>query len=452
MCIRIKNEKIKNTNEAIKMTLFFTIAVAIFAGVLMTRVTKLFNMPDVTAYLIAGILIGPYCLGRLGINGLGFTSANAVDNLSLLSNLALGFIAFALGSEFMLPKLKSIGKQAVTVGILQAVVTTGLVLITLFILHLLIPDKLNTPTLIVMSAIAAATAPASTLLVVKQFKAKGPVTNMLLPVVALDDAVGLIIFAVCMGIAKAISGGSLDPVSIIVNPLIEIVSSLILGTVLGLILSELEKHFNSNKNRMMFIVSSIALTVALSMLEFEFDKIKIGFSPLLVCMMLGTVFCNTCEVAEEMLDRADKWASPLYCLFFVLSGAALRLDVFMDLFIVLIGVVYIIFRTIGKISGAYISAKMTNCEPTITKYLGITLLPQEGVSLGMSLTAAQMLGETGALIRNLTLFAVLIYELVAPTMTKIALTKAGEIQPKSDEVMKRREKTVEEIRKKRGQM
>lgn len=435
------------------MTLFISIAIALVAGLLMTRLTKIFNMPDVTAYLLAGILVGPYVLGQLGIEGLGFTTSEAVNNLDLLSNLALGFIAFALGSEFMLPKLKSIGKQAVTVGVFQAVVATVLVMITLFLLHLIIPDKLNTPTVIVMSAIAAATAPASTLLVVRQYKAQGPVTNMLLPVVALDDAVGLIIFAICMGVAKAISvaGGTLDPVSIIVNPLIEIIASFALGTILGLLLSVVEKWFNSNKHRMVFIVSAVILTVALSMMEFDFGSISVGFSPLLVCMMLGTVFCNTCEVAEEMLERADKWTSPLYCLFFVLSGAALKLDVFTDITIVLIGIVYIIFRAAGKCLGAFTSAKFTHCGPTVTKYLGITLLPQEGVSLGMSLTAAQMLGDTGALIRNLTLFAVLIYELIAPTLTKIALTKAGEIQPKSEEVINRRETTIKEIQEKRSE-
>ncbi len=435
------------------MTLFISIAIALVAGLLMTRVTKIFNMPDVTAYLLAGILVGPYVLGQLGIEGLGFTTSEAVTNLDLLSNLALGFIAFALGSEFMLPKLKSIGKQAVTVGVFQAVVATIMVMITLFLLHLIIPDKLNTPTVIVMSAIAAATAPASTLLVVRQYKAQGPVTNMLLPVVALDDAVGLIIFAICMGVAKAISvaGGTLDPVSIIVNPLIEIIASFALGTVLGLLLSVVEKWFNSNKHRMVFIVSAVILTVALSMMEFDFGSISIGFSPLLVCMMLGTIFCNTCEVAEEMLERADKWTSPLYCLFFVLSGAALKLDVFTDITIVLIGIVYIIFRAAGKCLGAFTSSKFTHCDPAVTKYLGITLLPQEGVSLGMSLTAAQMLGDTGALIRNLTLFAVLIYELIAPTLTKIALTKAGEIKPKSEEVLNRRETTIKEIQEKRSE-
>ena len=433
------------------MTLFISIAVAMVAGVFATRVTKFFNMPDVTAYLVAGILIGPFCLGRLGVPGLGFTTYDAVDNLTLLSNLALGFIAFALGTEFMLPKLKTIGRQAVIVGVLQAVITSIIVMAALVGLHFIIPDKLNLPTAIIMGAVAAATAPAATLLVIRQFKAKGPVTNILLPVVALDDAVGLIIFAVAMGIAKALIGGEIDMVSVIVNPLIEILGSLILGAIMGYLLTLVEKWFHANKNRLMFIVSAVILTVALSMLEFEIGSVKIGFSALLVCMMQGTVFCNLCPVAEELMDRAEKWTSPLYCLFFVLSGAALRLDIFADLTIVLIGVVYVIFRSIGKYVGASFSSKLSGCGPNIVKYLGITLLPQAGVALGMSLSASEVLGETGALIRTLTLFSVLIYELIGPSLTKMALTKAGEITPKSQEhLTQRRETVIKTISEKRA--
>jgi len=431
------------------MTLFISIAVAMFAGVLMTRITKIFNMPDVTAYLIAGILIGPCCLGRLGIEGLGFISYESISGLDLISNLALGFIAFAIGTEFMLPKLRKVGRQAVVIGLAEALTAVLFVTLILLLLHVFMPDTVSLPIAILLGAIASATAPAATLLVVRQFKAKGAVTEILLPVVALDDAIALVCFAVASGIAKGLLGGEIDIYSIVLNPLIEIILSLVLGTILGLILAALERSFNSNKNRMIFIVSGVMITTALSMLVIPVGPVTISFSSLLVCMMLGTVFCNACPVAEEMMERAEKWTSPLYCLFFVLSGAALRFDIFSDIGIILIGAVYILFRALGKYVGASVGSKAMHCDPRVTKYLGFTLLPQAGVALGMSLTASQILGETGALVRTLTLFAVLIYELLGPSITKAALTRSGDIQPKEQEVLTRRETTLKEIQDKR---
>jgi len=433
------------------MTMFISIAVAMVIGVLATRVTKSFNMPDVTAYLVAGILIGPFFLGRLGIPGLGFTSYEEVDSLALFSNLALGFIAFAIGTEFMLPKLKKIGRKAVIIGLAEALVAVLFVTGILIIVHFIIPDKITLPAAIILGAIASATAPAATLLVVRQFKAKGAVTEILLPVVALDDAIALICFAIASGVARALMGGDIDIFGIVLNPLIEIIGSLILGSILGLVLAGLERWFHSNKNRLIFIVSGVMVTVALSMIKIELGAVRIGFSSLLVCMMLGTVFCNACPIAEDMMERAEKWTAPLYCLFFVLSGAALRIDVFSDIFVVLIGLVYIVVRALGKYTGASLSSKLTHCAPQVTKYLGITLFPQAGVALGMSLTAVQTMGEVGSFIRNLTLFAVLVYELLGPTLTKIALTKSGDIKPKDTEALKqRREDKLKEIQEKRS--
>ena len=426
------------------MTLFISLAVAMVAGLLLTRVTNLFKMPDVTAYLIAGIIIGPYCLGRLGVPGLGFNTFAQIENLSLLSNLSLGFIAFAIGTEFMVPKLKTIGKQAVVVAVAQALAAVVLVMAALIGMHFLMPDKVSLPAAIVLGAIASATAPAATLMVVRQFKASGPVTDILLPVVALDDAVGLICFAIAMGVAKATMGGSIDPVSIIVNPLIEICVSLLLGGLLGYLLTQIERIYHSNTNRMILVVSAVILAVALSMLEINIGSVQISFSALLVCMMMGTVFCNTCPLAEDLMEKCEKWTAPLYCIFFVLSGAELRLTIFADIAMVAVGVVYIIFRSAGKYLGAGVSAKAMKCDPNVVKYLGITLLPQAGVALGMSLTASEQLGSVGTTIRSITLFSVLVYELVGPTLTKKALTAAGDIRPKSKEVMERRAKKLEE--------
>jgi len=308
------------------------------------------------------------------------------------------------------------------------------------------PDKLTLPQLLTLGAIATATAPAATLMVVRQFKAKGPLTKLLLPIVALDDAVGLIVFAVSFGIAKTLVSGQVDLVSIIVNPLVEIICSLALGALMGWFLTQLEKLFNSNTNRLNVTIAFVVMTVALSSLKFEIGHIHVGFSSLLVCMMLGTVFCNICPLSEDMMTRSDKWTSPLLALFFVISGAELELGVFADIAIVGVGIVYILFRCLGKYFGALISAKATKCEPQICKYLGVTLFPQAGVALGMRATAMQ-LGAQGTLIRNITLFAVLVYELFGPMMTKMALTAAGEIQPMPDHVKHRRHNLLAEAKK-----
>lgn len=411
----------------------------------MTRFFKPLKLPSVTAYLIAGVLIGPYCVGALGIDGIGFSSAEAVGKLSLISEVALGFIAFSIGNEFRLDDLKKTGKQAMVIGIFQALAATIFVDIALFVIHKLMPDKLSLAQAITLGAIATATAPAATLMVVRQYKAKGPLTSLLLPIVALDDAIGLIVFAVSFGIAKTLLLGSVDMVSIIVNPMVEIVCSLALGAVMGWVLTQLEKLFNSNTNRLNLTIAVVFLTVSLSMMDFNIGPVHISFSSLLVCMMLGTVFCNICPLSHDLMAASDKWTSPLFALFFVISGAELELGVFADWAIVVIGIVYIIFRSLGKYFGSYASAKATKCSPEICKYLGITLLPQAGVALGMCTTAMQ-LGEQGNLIRNITLFAVLIYELFGPLFTRQALTAAGDIKPISDEVKMRRHTKLEEAK------
>lgn len=427
------------------MNTLLSVSIAILTGLLMTRVLKPLRLPSVTAYLIAGVLIGPYCLGNLGIEGIGFPSSDAVGKLALISEVALGFIAFSIGNEFRLEELKHTGRQAVIVGILQALAATVLVDLGLFGLHLLMPDKLSLPQVITLGAIATATAPAATLMVVRQYKAKGPLTSLLLPIVALDDAIGLIVFAVSFGIAKTLVSGSVDMISIVVNPLVEIVCSLGLGAIMGWVLTQLEKLFNSNTNRLNLTIAVVFLTASLAMIDFNIGPVHVSFSSLLVCMMLGTVFCNICPLSHDLMERSDKWTSPLLALFFVISGAELELNVFTDMAIVIIGMAYIITRSLGKYFGAYGSAKLAKCSPEICKYLGITLLPQAGVALGMCATAMQ-LGNDGRLIRNITLFAVLIYEIFGPMFTKMALTAAGDIKPMPDHVKDRRKTKLEEAK------
>lgn len=411
------------------MQTLLALSIAMFAGLAMSRITKLKNLPSVTAYLIAGILIGPYCLGRLGIPGIGFVSSEDVARYDIISEAALGFIAFAMGSEFKLEDLRHMGKKVVTIAVFQALVATVFVDIALGAVHFAMPDRFPLPAAITLGAIATATAPAATLMVVKQYKADGPLTRLLLPIVALDDVVGLVVFAVSFGIARAMENGSVDLVSVIVNPVVEVICSIALGALLGFLFHIAERFFFSRSKRMSISVTFVFLAVALSMLEIPLGPVTIGFSSLLVCMMMGTVFCNLCEFEEELMGLMDRWSGSILVLFFVLSGAGLEFKVFSDWAIILVGVVYIAFRSLGKIEGAKFAASMTHCDPLIRKYLGITLLPQAGVSLGMSLTAMS-LGETGIIIRNVALFAVLVYELVGPLMTRIALEKAGEISEK----------------------
>ena len=411
------------------MQILLSLSIALLAGLLLSRAAKLLNLPAVTAYLVAGILVGPYLLGAFGVKGLGFISAADVHSYSLLCDVALGFIAFSIGNEFRVSQLKKIGKQATVIGIFQAVVTTVIVDAALIGLHFIIPDKLSLSAAITLGAVATATAPAATLMVVRQYKAKGPLTDILLPVVALDDAVGLVVFAVSFGIARAIEIGDTSIPSVILEPLFEVFFSLLLGFIMGLLFTFCERFFHSRSKRLAISVGFVILTVALSKVDsLHIGKIHIGFSSLLVCMMLGAVFCNICDFSEELMDRVDRWTAPLFVLFFVLSGAELELSVFMDLAVVLIGLVYIASRSIGKCTGAFLSAKAMKCDDNIVKYLGITLLPQAGVALGMAIKALD-LGETGHIVSNITLFAVLVYEIVGPMLTKIALTKAGDIKP-----------------------
>lgn len=415
------------------MQILLTLSVALFSGLMLSRLAKKVKLPAVTAYLVAGVLIGPYVLGALGVKGLGFVSLEDVESYGIISDVALGFIAFSIGNEFRLAQLKKIGKQATVIGIFQAVFTTLLVDVVLIALHFAVPEKFPLEAAIVLGAVAAATAPAATLMVVRQYKAKGPVTDVLLPVVALDDAVGLVVFAISFGVAKAFMSGQISLISVLVEPIIEVLMSLILGVVMGAVFTYFERFFHSRSKRLAMSVAFVLATVGLSQLKFTVGGVHVAFSSLLACMMLGTVFCNMCDFSENLMDRLDRWTAPLFILFFVLSGAEFELSIFKNVTIVLIGVVYIISRCVGKYFGARISSKMVNCNPNIIKYLGITLFPQAGVALGMAIKAKELGSVNGVavgeIVANITLFAVLIYELIGPMLTKISLLKAGEIDP-----------------------
>jgi Kef-type K+ transport system membrane component KefB len=407
-------------------SILLTLSIALLAGLLLSRLAKKVQLPAVTAYLVAGVLIGPYLLGALDIPGIGITHGQ-LEGFGIISDVALGFIAFAIGNEFRLTQLKQIGKQATVIGIFQGIFTCIVVDIVLIALHFAMPQYLSLSAAIVLGAVATATAPAATLMVVRQYKAKGPLTSMLLPVVALDDAVGLVVFAISFGIAKSLNTGSVDVLSIVLEPVLEVVLSLALGFIMGLLFTLCERFFHSRSKRMAVSVTFVLMTVAISCLKFHIGSVHIGFSSLLACMMLGTVFCNICDFSEELMERADRWTAPILILFFVISGAELNLSVFASIAVVIIGIVYIASRSAGKYFGAGISARMMKCDPNIVKYLGITLLPQAGVALGMAIKARE-LGVEGNIVSDITLFAVLVYEIVGPFLTKICLTKAGDIK------------------------
>jgi len=411
------------------MQILLSLSIALLAGLMLSRLTKLGNLPAVTAYLVAGLLIGPYVLGRIGVPGLGFISSQDVARYSIISDVALGFIALTMGNEFRKEDIKKLGKQAVVVAIFQSLTACVFVDVALIGLHFLMPQTLSLSVAITLGAIATATAPAATLMIVKQYKTSGPVTRILLPVVALDDVVGLIVFAVSFGIARALEHGTVDIFSVVIDPILEVIASLALGALLGAIFTFTERFFHSRSKRLSISVCYVFLAVALSKMTFKLGPVTIGFSSLLVCMMVGTIFCNFCDFSDELMDRLDRWTGPIMVLFFVLSGAGMELNVFKSWEVVIIGIVFVLVRSAGKILGAHFSSRLTKCEPTVQKYLGITLLPQAGVALGMSMTAMS-LGESGLIIRNIALFAVLIYELAGPLLTKIALDKAGEITEK----------------------
>ncbi|MDO4218597.1 MAG: cation:proton antiporter [Synergistaceae bacterium] len=422
------------------MQSLFSLSIAILAGLLMTRILKPCHLPDVTAYLLGGILIGPFCLGYLNIPHFAFHTLTEVHNLSLISDVALGFIAFTIGSEFKFEQLKKTGRATVIVTVLQAGFATICVDVALYLFHLFFPTILSTSQAIMLGAIATATAPAATLMVVRQYKAKGELVNLLLPVVALDDAVGLMVFAVSFGIAKALEFEEYEVGSILLTPTLGIIVSLSLGTICGILLTKLEQLFHSNSNRLSMTIAFIFATVALSKLTFTLAKFELTFSPLLVCMSMGVVFCNICPFAFDIIHRAESWTAPLYAIFFVVSGADLDLAVFKNKMNILVGLCYIVARCLGKYYGAYLGCSIAKVGERSKKYLGYTLFPQAGVALGMCIMARQ-LGESGDFISNIILFSVLVYEICGPLITKQALLAAGEITPQKADFNKiRREK------------
>ncbi|MEE0681725.1 MAG: cation:proton antiporter [Candidatus Gastranaerophilaceae bacterium] len=397
------------------MNNLFCLAAALGMGLLLSRVVKKLNLPDVTGFLIAGLIIGPYCLGVF--------SGESLEAVSDITAVALGFIAFSIGGEFKKENLKRVGMKAFIITVFQAMAAVILVDAALIL------AGFDIPLAITLGAIATATAPAATLMVVRQYKARGKMTNTLLSVVAMDDAIGLAVFSISLAIAQSLTSGAVPTVNnMLLQPLIEIVLSLLIGFAIGAIASICIRFFKSRANRLCITIASVLLGVALSNM--------LGLSSLLLCMSIGAAVVNLRSDAETILEGAERWTTPLFMLFFVISGAELDLTVLTS--VGLLGLIYIVSRSIGKYFGAYLGARIVKSEPSIQRYLGLTLLPQAGVAIGMAQIVMSKLPEYGAQIRAVVLCATLIYELVGPVLTRIALVKSGEIDnmPKQKKVKK----------------
>lgn len=403
------------------MNALLSLAILLISGLALSRVIKLANLPNVTGYLIAGLLIGPILALILNQES-GLISHEMMEGFKILTSLALGFIAFSIGGEFKLSAIKKIGGKIVTITFLQAFGAMFIVMVSLFIVRLIDPTLIEVPTILLLSAIATATAPAATLMVVRQYKAKGAVTDALLPVVAFDDAIGLILFSICYAIADVVASGSaLTFESAVLAPLYEIGMSILVGSAIGFTLGFMMKFFKSRANRLCLMLTSVLLGVGLS------DTL--GLSSLLTCMMIGALFANTRGDSVKILDGSERWTPPLFMIFFVLSGVELDLTVIPVVGVV--GIIYIISRCVGKYYGARLGGAITKADKNVRKYLGIALFPQAGVAIGMAqlVQAAECFSpEVKSAVLTVVLSATLIYELVGPVLTKIALTKAGEIK------------------------
>ncbi|MBQ9279354.1 MAG: cation:proton antiporter [Lachnospiraceae bacterium] len=380
------------------------IAIMLFAALIAGKIVKKLKLPNVTGYLVIGLLIGPNCIKLL--------SQDFLDSVSIISEVALGFIAFSIGAEFKIKFLKKIGKAPIVIGITEGlgavVVVDTIMLICGF----------DVTFALAMGAIASATAAASTLMIVKQYKAKGPVSQTLLPVVALDDAVALMAFGISMAVANVIRAhGNVSFARLMLEPCIELLGGIAFGIILGIIMTFLVKLYTGRGNRLAVTIMMIFVCLGVS------DEV--GFSSLLACMMLSATFVNLSKFSDKIYEPVERITPPIYMMFFIISGASL--DVTVIATVGAVGSIYVIGRVIGKYLGASFGARITKAPKPVIKWLGLTLIPQEGVAIGLASSAAATLPDYGGKIKTIVLCGVVIYELLGPVITKTVLKKAGEI-------------------------
>lgn len=418
---------------------FLLIGIALTLGLLSTRLMKLLKLPNVTGYLLVGIilgsaLLGPYLTSFLLPNQSEVT--NMFSELAWVSELALGFIAFSIGTSFKYSSIKIVGKKVIIITLCEALFAAILVIASLFLVYVFIPD-IPISVILTLGAIACATAPAATLMIIKQYKAKGPVVNTLLPVVAFDDAVALIAFSILFSISKSLNGGgSISVYDILVVPLIEIFGSIAIGIILGFIIKLGTNIFKSRTNRLLLCITAILLGVGIAIFPFADYGVDIHFSSLLICLSAGATFCNVFKESDYVLDRMEQFTPPIYMLFFIISGASLDFNLFSDegglgSIILILSSVYIVVRCLGKWLGAYTGSVISKAEPEVKKYLGFTLFPQAGVAIGLATLASQEFAEDipeyASVLLAVILLATIVYEILGPVLSKIALTKAGDI-------------------------
>ena len=422
-------------------SIFAYVAALLLVALLSTRLMRIIKLPNVTGYIITGIIMGPFLFGAI-FNGFSFENIKDgviygfVKNIGWVSTVALGFIAFSIGTSFKATTIKALGKRVIVITILEAFGASLLVITALLAAHFIFPQYVSLQLALTLAAIASATAPAATLMVIKQYRAHGPLVDTLLPVVALDDAAALILFAILFQIASALAGGTISVYAILVKPLLEIIISLGVGVVLGFVISFANRFFKSRNNRLIWCIFSVFGALGFYYLFKAPFMGGFELSSLLTCMMAGAIYTNFVKESGRTLDVMDRFTSPVYMMFFVISGASLDLTIFFNgdgLVVVLIALTYIIFRVIGKWTGAYVGASITRCEPQVRKYIGFALVPQAGVAIGLSTTAYNLFSQNpetekvGALILAIILTSTLVYELVGPMVAKFALKKAHEI-------------------------
>ena len=420
------------------MLLIFKVAVVLLVGFIGGKVAKRFKLPEVSGYLVFGLILGPSLMLLFG-GGEGFITSIDQNTLKFISEIALAFIAFSIGSEFSISQMKKVGKKINTITMLEVI---GVVIAVFFILFFIPkPEPImtgyqpfssgNIAFGLILASMSAATAPAATLMVMRQYRAYGPLTKTVLPVTALDDIYGIIIFGFFISIAQILTSTTSMPVWLMITkPFIEVFGSIIIGLVLGFVLSKIVVKFDKIRDDMQ-VLSIIVVFLGISvsvLLNNYFSQYNLGISSLLINIMIGTMIANMVKKPQGVFNSLNDFTTPFYVVFFTLAGASLNLGIIKTSVLVsILAVAYIIARGFGKYTGARVGAKITDAEPVVQKYLGFALLPQGGVSLGLLVVVSSQMPTFYPLISTIIMLSILIYETTGPIFAKYAISKAGEI-------------------------
>lgn len=404
------------------MNILLKISIVLLVGAIGGRVARIFKLPNVSGYLVAGLFLGPSFFRLI--------SGQDIESFSVINELALAVIAFSIGSEFVIKDMRKLGKSIVIITLAEVVGAVFIVFAVMFYVF-------NQPFAfsIVIASMSAATAPAATLLVIKQFKAHGPLTRTILPVVALDDVFGIIAFGIAMSLATLTSGQQTTSIfRMIADPLVEIGGSVILGLIMGVLLVFVVKKSKGRDELQVITLVAIGISAGLST--------RLGLSPLLTCIAMGTTLVNLKQNSKRVFDSVNGFIAPVYVLFFTLAGASLDLSILLS--VGMLGVGYVIARAAGKMFGAWAGAKSVKADPMVTKNLGYALLPQGGISIGLLVIVRQQLPDYAAAISTIIMFSVLIYEVTGPIFAKLAIQNAGEINglKKAEEKPKKNKKIL----------